>query len=90
MIAGLAVTAGLAIFFYRGWILEKERRRNDLRSIKVLRAMLENRNGLSNDPDAVKRVLDAFAPRPDKDMHADAGIENADGGRAPVPKSSNE
>ena len=59
LIAGLGGSLGLAFLFYRAWILEKERRRHDRQQIKMLRAMLANRDRFG-DPAAVERVLDAF------------------------------
>lgn len=78
LIAGLVASGGLAMFFYRCWILEKERRRHDRKQIKLLRAMLKNRERL-NDPDAVERVLDAFE-RPDDGLSAGPAGDADSGG----------
>ena len=75
--AAFAVVGGAALFFFRQWILEKERRRNDRDLIKKLQAMLEHRDRL-RDPDAVERVFDAFKPR-DAAVRPAAGDDDDDG-----------
>lgn len=76
--AGQAVTVCLALFFYRCWILEKERRRSDLKSIAMLRQMVLHRDALSLDPGAVDKLFDVFAPRADETVRAGAGAEDDD------------
>ena len=75
--AAFVVIGGAALFFFRQWILSKERRRHDRDLLKKQRAMLEHREHL-HDPDAVDRVFDAFEPRGDEAVQPDAHADDAD------------
>lgn len=79
LIAGLAGSAGLALFFYRQKIIAQERLKNAANENRILMAMLENRDHLSS-PAAVERVLKAFSGRRDETVRADSSPEDDDSG----------